>query len=92
MKTILPGAVECLDHRSGMLAAVGGGELRVYLLGLDSSSFECSLTMLFADPLGPHFPSANLNGKQPNSVHFVSENSIIISFVDGHPTGQSGVL
>ena len=92
MKTMLPGAVECLDQRSGMLAAIGGGELRVYLLGFNSSSSECSLTTLFADLLGPHLPLVNLNGKQPNSAHFVSEDSIIISFVDVHPTGQSGVL
>ena len=92
MKTILPGAVEGLDHKNGTFAAIGGGELRVCLLGLGSTSTECSLTTLFAGPLGPHLPLVNLKGKQPNSIRFVSEDVIIVSFVDLHPTGQSSVL
>ena len=92
MKTILPGAVESLDYKSGMFAAVGGGELLVCVMGLGSASIECSLTTLFADPLGPRLPLANLRGKQPNSVHFISEDIILVTFVDLHPAGQSSVL
>jgi hypothetical protein len=81
-----------------MFAAVGGGELMVCELEITSTSFsrssvKHSLSTLFAASLGPSLSSiSNLNRKQANTVHFVSDDKVIVSFVDLHPTGQSSIL
>ena len=84
-----------------MFAGVGGGELRVCVLntrptGLAHTAIELSLMTLFSDILGtkllPALPSASLNHKQPNTVHFVAGDTVLISLVDMHPSGQSSIL
>ena len=80
---------------------VEGGELRVCMLNTRPTStahtsIELSLTTLFSDILGTQLltalPLASLNHKRPNTVHFVSEDTVLISLVDMHPSGQSSIL
>ena len=91
--------MESVDYKSGVFAAVGGGELRVCEVettstSLGHSSIEYSLSTLFSALLGSSLSSAipNLNRKQPNTVHFISDDMIIVSFVDLHPIGRSSIL
>lgn len=97
MKAVLPGAIEDLNYRNGMLGAVGGDQLKLFSLDARSVGLrrrtDYSLREHFHE--SPHkliAPSLNLQDKRIHSVTFTSDNSLLVSFVDASPLGQSSVL
>jgi len=96
MKAVLPGAIEDLNYRNGMLGVVGGDQLKLFSLEAQSVGLrqtDYSLREHFH--VSPHkliAPSLNLRDKRIHSVAFTSDNLLVVSFVDASPLGQSSIL
>jgi hypothetical protein len=100
LKTTISGAVEGIDCQHGMLAAVGGREvmickLDVYRNGttLDGYSSQELWSGSLVPLLNSFAPTIRVERKQPNTIHFLTKDMVIVSMVDSDPVGrQSSVL
>lgn len=97
MKAVLPGAIEDLNYCNGMLAAVGGDQLKLF--SIDAQFIGLRQTAVYN--LREHFdvsphkliaPLLELQEKRIHSVNFTTQNSLIVSFVDTSPLGQHSIL
>lgn len=98
MKVILPGAIEDLDYRNDVLVVVGGDQLKLFSLGSQSAGLRraehllqdhfCAAPHQLLDAL----QSLDLKGKRMHSVNFTSHDTLVVSFVDSSPPGQSSIL
>ena len=96
VSTILRGAIEAIDNQNGTVAAVGGGELKLYTLDYSTTIAGSAAHALYRFSNAMTSPRALLEkfllGKRLNSVCFTNHNTILVSFVDLSPLGLTSIL